>query len=115
MAGGRLVGGGGGVPIRDVLSAPFLLRCETIRHPDGSWCRRVSYPELGVEVEGDDTTDILAILEIRKIRHLVDIIQFGHELPWLRSPVPHGGIEALLGRAGLGEWIERLDDSVEAR
>lgn len=112
MASDRVVGGGR-VLMRDILDAPFLLRCETIRRPDGSWARRVSYPELGVELEGDDTTDILAALEIRKIQRLVDTIELGSELPRLRDPVPHGDLEDLLTRAGLGEWIERLDDCVE--
>ena len=38
--------------LRDVLTAPFVLRSESVERADGSWVRVVSYPELGCSIAG---------------------------------------------------------------
>lgn len=52
----------------DYLSVPYRLHAETVELPDGSWVRRLSYPELpDCSVESIVLEDALRALERRRI------------------------------------------------
>lgn len=98
--------------LRDVLSAPFVLRSESIEREDGSWVRVLSYPELGCSTAGVNMIAAMEQLELDRVRALVASVERGALPRTLRRPVPDVGVEEMLARAGLGAWIARLDDEV---
>ena len=98
--------------LRDVLTAPFVLRSESVERDDGSWVRVLSYPELGCSTAGVNMVAAMDALELDRIRALVADVERGTLPRTLRRPVPDVGIEESLTRAGLAPWIARLDDEV---
>lgn len=98
------------VALREILSAPFVLRAETTEAPDGSWKRVVSYPEVGCQVEGPDLMTALREVEVQRVRALVSAVELGASVTPLREAVPDAGVADLLHRAGLSEWVDRLDE-----
>jgi hypothetical protein len=98
--------------LRDVLTAPFLFRGETVPGEDGSWVRTLSYPELDCVVRGDVVLDLLAELEVERVKCLVRRVEAGAPIRPLREPIESDGVEALLTRAGLADRIARLDEAV---
>ena len=100
-----------GVRLRDVLTAPFVLRCESVERSDGSWVRMLSYPELGCSTAGVDMAAAMDQLELFRVRELVHGVARG-KLPPLRAPIPDAGVEDILTRAGFPHWVPRLDDEI---
>jgi len=98
--------------LRNLLEAPFTLRSETILAEDGSWLRTLTYPELGCRVEGEHMMELVEAIEIERVKCLIRAVERGAPIQPLREPLPDLDVEALLARAGLGEWIARLDDKV---
>lgn len=101
--------GAGMTTLRDALSAPFVFRTQTVPGPS-SYVRTAAYPELGCEVSGETMPELLEALEIARVHLIVDTLAAGRPIAPLRPPIPHPELEALLARAGLAEWIERLDE-----
>lgn len=99
------------VTLRDVLTAPFKFRSESLVS-DGGWSRVASYPELGCEARGEQMLDVIDDLEIQRVRHLVKAVADGVSIVPLRPPISDSGIDALLERAGLSDWIPRLDEEL---
>jgi len=102
----------GTLRLRDVLTAPFVLRSESIEREDGSWVRVLSYPELGCSIAGSSMLAAMDELELDRVRTLVQGVERGTLPRTLRRPVPDVGVEETLDRAGLGTWIARLDDEI---
>ena len=98
--------------LRDVLAAPFTLRSETIYQEDGSWLRTLTYPELGCHVGGENMMELVEAIEVERARCLIRAVERGEPIQPLRDPLPDTDIEDLLARAGLDDWIARLDDNV---
>lgn len=96
--------------LRDVLTAPFVLRSESVEREDGSWVRVVSYPELGCSIAGLEMLAAMDQLELDRVRALVRGVEAGTLPRTLRRPVPDVGVEDVLRRAGLAGWIARLDE-----
>jgi hypothetical protein len=99
------------VRLRDVLSAPFILRSESVEADDETWLRVVSYPELGCREEGRSMPELMERLEAQRLRMLLDRCLKGC-LPPLRPPIPDPTVELRLARAGLESFIPRLDEDV---
>jgi hypothetical protein len=99
-------------PLRDLLAAPFTLRSETVHLQDGSWRRTLTYPELGCQVRGEHMMELVEAIEIERVRCLIEAVEKGGRIEPLREPLSDFGVEDLLARAGLDDWIERLDDDV---
>jgi hypothetical protein len=99
------------VRLRDVLSAPFILRSESVEADDESWVRVVSYPELGCREEGKSMPELMERLEAQRLRVLLDRCLKG-TLPPLRRALPDPTVELRLARAGLESFIPRLDEDV---
>lgn len=97
--------------LRDVLSAPFILRSESVEADDETWVRVVSYPELGCREEGRSMPELMERLEARRLRMLLDRCLEG-SLPPLRPAIPDPTVELRLTRAGLESFIPRLDEDV---
>ena len=95
-----------------MLTAPFVLRSESVEREDGSWVRVLSYPELGCSTAGVNMVAAMEQLELDRLRTLVADVERGTLPRTLRRPVPDVGVEELLARAGLGTWIARLDDEL---
>lgn len=98
--------------LRNVLAAPFTLRSETQLMEDGSWLRTLTYPELGCRVGGENMMELVEAIEIERVRALIRAIDMGERIEPVREPLTGFGVEDLLVRAGLDEWIPRLDDDV---
>jgi hypothetical protein len=79
---------------------------------DGSWVRTLTYPELGCRVEGEHMMELVEAIEIERARALIRAVEKGERIRPVREPVSDFGVEDLLTRAGLKEWIARLDDDV---
>ena len=99
-------------PLRDVLAAPFTLRSETVHLQDGSWSRTLTYPELGCQVRGEHMMELVEAIEIERVRCLIEAIEKGEPIEPVRRPLSNFGLEELLARADLADWIDRLDDDV---
>ncbi|MBO0892839.1 MAG: hypothetical protein J2O39_00545 [Acidimicrobiales bacterium] len=97
--------------LREVLSAPFLLRSESVELDDETWVRVVSYPELGCREAGRSMPEVMERLEASKLRVLLDRCLAG-TLPPLREAVPDPTVELRLARAGLESFIPRLNEDV---
>ena len=94
-----------------MLSSPFRLRSESVERPDGTWIRVLSYPELGVSVEGNDMVDILERIDIERIRTLLVACREDW-LPDLPAAVRDPELERLLARAGYVHLLDQLDRAV---
>jgi hypothetical protein len=98
--------------LRNLLAAPFTLRSETVHMDDGSWVRTLAYPELGCRVEGEQMMELVEAIEIERVRALIRAVENGEAIRPVREPIGDYGVEDLLVRAGLQDWIGRLDDDV---
>lgn len=110
----RFDDGSGGrreIKLREVLSSPFRLRSESVERPDGTWIRVLSYPELGVSVEGNDMVDVLERIDIERIRTLLVACREDW-LPDLPVAVRDPELERLLARAGYVHLLDQLDRAV---
>lgn len=66
----------------DHLRVPYLLEAETAELSDGSWVRRVCYPELpGCVVETAVVEDALVQLERKRIETIVRMVRDGNAPP----------------------------------
>jgi hypothetical protein len=99
--------------VRDVLCYPFVLRSQSVETAAGAWHRKVSYPELGCEVSGENLEQALDELDCEKFQVIL------RNLPMLgfvpeREPVPDPSIEQQLDRLGVTDLIPHLDDELQA-
>jgi hypothetical protein len=56
--------------------------------------------------------ELVEAIEVERVRCLVEAIEKGERIGPVRRPLSDFGIEELLSRAGLQDWIKRLDDEV---
>jgi hypothetical protein len=98
--------------LRNLLAAPFTLRSETLHMDDGSWVRTLTYPELGCRVEGEQMMELVEAVEIERVRALIQAVEKGERISPVREPLSDFDVEDLLVRAGLEDWIVRLDEHV---
>ncbi len=72
----------------DYLSVPYRLEAATTELADGSWVRRVAYPELpGCIAESAVVEDALCQLERRRIEIIVRMVRDGCAPPVPRPPL----------------------------
>ena len=98
--------------LRDLLTAPFMFRSESLAMKSGGWSRVGSYPELGCSAKGENMMEVVDELELQRVRALVKAVEDGRTVVPMRAPLADEGVEQLLTRAGLVEWISRLDEEV---
>jgi len=78
----------GRLRLRDFLSVPYLLEAETIELADGSWVKRMAYPELpGCAAESVVVEDSLCLLERERIEMIVRLIGDGYAPVAPRPPL----------------------------
>ena len=58
--------------------------------------------------------ELVEAIEIERVRRLISAIDRGERIEPLRRPLSDFGLEDVLARAGLEDWIGRLDDDVSA-
>jgi hypothetical protein len=74
--------------LRDYLAVPYKLEAETVEVSPGSWCTRVSYPELqGCIAEAPVVEDALQYLERRRIEMILAMCLAGQSPPVPRPPL----------------------------
>jgi predicted RNase H-like HicB family nuclease len=102
--------------LRDYFAIPYLIESSTVERSDGSWVRRLAYPELPDCVgEGNTLSEAWVNVERRRIEVIGDILRAGNEPPLLRAPVHPEGVEQDLTELGLqGQIAHDLDSSGEA-
>lgn len=98
----------------DHLRVPYLLEAETAELPDGSWVRRVRYPELdGCTAEAAVVEDALAQLERKRIEMIVRMVRDGGTPPIPRPPLKDSDPIWIARQAGVADedilLIERDD------
>jgi len=72
----------------DHLRVPYLLEAETAELGDGTWVRRVSYPELtGCMAEAAVVEDALSQLERKRIELIVRMVRDGRPPAAPRPPI----------------------------
>ena len=72
----------------DHLRVPYVLKAETVELDDGTWVRRISYPELpDCVVEAAVVEEALSQLERKRIETIVRMAREGRSPPALRPPL----------------------------
>lgn len=66
----------------EYLRVPYVLVVESVRTPDGDWCRRASYPELpGATAEAASAIDAMDLADERRIEIILDRLARGAIIP----------------------------------
>jgi hypothetical protein len=72
----------------EYLRVPFVLVVESVRKPDGEWCRRASYPELpGATAEALSAVDAMDLADERRVAIILDRLTRGTAIPVPRPPI----------------------------
>lgn len=72
----------------EYLRVPFVLVVESVRKPDGDWCRRASYPELpGATAEAASAVDAMDLADERRVAIILDRLARGTAIPVPRPPL----------------------------
>ena len=101
--------------LRDFLSVPYLLEAETIERADGSWVKRVAYPELaGCAAESVVVEDALCLLERRRIEIIVCLVLDGRTPPASRPPLRDCDPVWVARQVGVADELIALIDRDEA-
>ena len=95
----------------DYLCVPYRLEAATIELADGSWVRRVAYPELpDCTAESTVVEDALCQLERRRIEIIVRMVADGCAPPVPRPPLRDCDPAWVARQVGVSpELIERID------
>ena len=99
----------------DHLCVPYLLEAETVELSDGTWVRRVGYPELpGCVAEATVVEEALAKLERKRIETIVRMIGEGHLPPTPRPRLPDSDPIWVARQVGVSEDYILLIEQDEA-
>lgn len=72
----------------EYLRVPYVLVVESVRTPDGDWCRRASYPELpGAVAEAASAIDAMDLADERRVEIILDRLASGAAIPVPRPPL----------------------------
>lgn len=98
----------------DYLSVPYRLEAEAVERADGSWVRRVSYPELpGCTAESTIVEDALCELERKRIEMIGRMVREGRSPPVPRAPLHDGDPVWVAKQAGVADDLVALIDRNE--
>lgn len=103
--------------LRELLATPYITYVEALPNEDGVWVRKASCPELdGCFVIAPRAWEAIESLELFLTKYLVDRVATGKPVPrpQHRAIVEDLSAEDLLERAGLGDWVAKLDDQINA-
>lgn len=74
--------------VRDYLNIPYTLLAEPVEMDDGSWLRRLSYPELGdFHAQGMDVEQVLLDVERMRFAEILKRLTDGDPPPVPRKPL----------------------------
>jgi hypothetical protein len=97
--------------VRDYLSIPYILEAQPVERPDGSWTRRLRYPELGdFTAEHEDVEQALVILERHRFAEIMRLLRAGSPPPMPRLPLETTDPAWLAARLGVGDLVDGLLD-----
>lgn len=72
----------------EYLRVPYVLVVESVRTPDGDWCRRASYPELpGASASADSAVEAMDLADERRVAIILDRLARGAAIPVPRPPL----------------------------
>lgn len=72
----------------EYLRVPYVLVVESVRTPDGDWCRRASYPELpGASAFADSAVEAMDLADERRVAIILDRLARGTAIPVPRPPI----------------------------
>jgi hypothetical protein len=72
----------------DHLCVPYVLEAATVELADGTWVRRVGYPELtGCVAEAAVVEEALSQLERKRVEMIIRMVGEGHPPPVPRPPL----------------------------
>jgi len=95
----------------DHLSMPYCLEAETAELADGTWVRRVSYPELpGCVVESAVVEDALSELERKRIEIIIRMVGEGRSPPVPRPPLRNCDPAWIAKKVGVSRQLVALID-----
>lgn len=101
--------------LREYLSVPYLLEAKTTELADGSWVRRVAYPELeGCTAESLVVEDALGLLERKRIEMIVLLVRDGQRPPVPRPPLRDCDPAWVARQVGVADELLILIDRDEA-
>ncbi|HYW22547.1 MAG TPA: hypothetical protein VE953_00195 [Terriglobales bacterium] len=70
------------------LRIPYVLVIESVRGPDGDWCRRASFPEVpGAEAEAESAIEAMDVADERRVKIILDWLDAGIPVPVPRPPL----------------------------
>ena len=99
----------------DYLSVPYRLEAETAELADGTWVRRVGYPELpGCVVESAVVEDALSQLERKRIEIITHMVGEGRPPPVPRPPLRDCDPAWVAKKVGVSPKLVALIDRDEA-
>jgi hypothetical protein len=99
----------------DCLSVPYRLEAETAELADGTWVRRVGYPELpGCVVESAVVEDALSQLERKRIEIIIHMVGEGRPPPVPRPPLRDCDPAWVAKKVGVSPKLVALIDRDEA-
>jgi predicted RNase H-like HicB family nuclease len=98
------------VNVADYLRVPYLLQSSAMQREDGTWLRRVEYPELP-DCVSQESTLLAALDELdrRRVRVILGLLRDGQAPPLPREPLADRDPRAELGRLGLSDLSGLLD------
>jgi hypothetical protein len=101
--------------LRDYLAVPYVLEAATVELTDGSWVRRVGYPELiGCVAEAAVVEDALRQLERKRIEMIVRMVGEGHSPPVPRPPLRSSDPAWIAKQVGVADEYISLIERNEA-
>lgn len=97
--------------VREYLSIPYILEAQPIERDDGTWTRRLRYPELGdFEAVHEDVEQALIDLERQRITEVMRRLEAGDPPPVPRPPLETTDQEWWARYLGVGGLVEgKLD------
>lgn len=99
----------------DYLSVPYRLEAATTELADGSWVRRVAYPELPeCMAESTVVEDALSLLERRRIETIVRMVGDGRAPPVPRPPLRDCDPAWVARQVGVSPQLIELIDRCDA-
>ncbi len=89
----------------EYLAIPYVMVLESVPKPDGDWCRRAIYPELGLVGEALSPLEAIDKLEEARVAMIHEWLERGEPVPVPRPPLRGDQAELNPDRLGFAKWL----------